>query len=49
MRSLGRRKMTTFEFDEENGFFFFFCFFVVLLLGFMCVGEYSVVCSVREI
>lgn len=40
--------MTTFEFDEENGFFFL-AFFVVLLLGFMCVGEYSVVCSVREI
>ena len=24
MRSLGRGKMTTFEFDEENGVFFFF-------------------------
>ena len=44
MRSLGRGKMTTFEFDEENGFFF--CH---LNLGFMCVGEYGVVCSDREI
>ena len=49
MRSLGRGKMTTFEFDEENGVFFFFGFFVVLVLGFMCVDEYGVVCSDREI
>ena len=44
LRSLGRRKTTTFEFDEENGFFF--CH---LNLGFMCVGEYRLVCSVGEI